>query len=80
MSTDNVPAAADALDSLLKFTIIRDEERCSTAAPQCVRSNVVKGPQNKPSLLGSAVVFLLRSFDVFLEVFRTLIVTVNGPI
>ena len=34
MSTDNVPAAADALDNLLKFTIIKDEEQSSTAAPQ----------------------------------------------
>ena len=57
LSTNNAPAAADALDNLLKFTIIKDEEQSSTAAPQFMVFNVVKGPQNKPSLLRSGGCF-----------------------
>ena len=57
MSTDNVPAASDAVDNLLKFTIIKDEEQSSTAAPQFIVGIVVKGPQNKPSLFRSGGCF-----------------------
>ena len=68
------------LDIFLKLPIIKDEEQSSTAAPQVWDIMRSEDRETNRHFPGVAVVFSLRSSDVFFEVFRTDIVTVKVPI